>query len=272
MTQLRTPRLEWIQCALAIGLGFGVVLAWQFRALIPTRVDQPKPHVSMAPSKPAGSPASTQMDVQADDSPPTAPASNEVLPLTLIDVSPGRTAFDGTARLGTDPHDPQTYSVGALLRNGSRLTQIHADHVVLERDGMSADLYVRDGKHPVSEAARRLLADDGRPDGQQHLTPQDAAVPSVTDYIRPNSVYVNDRLRGLALYPGPRTQFFSSSGLHAGDVVVAVDGVPVAGVDQPLILLEPLAVGATVRLSVERSGATKDITLDGSLVASPPAL
>jgi hypothetical protein len=57
--------------------------------------------------------------------------SPDELTLVLVATSPGRTPRDGTASLGTDPRNPQTYAAGASLVNGAVLAEIHADHVVL---------------------------------------------------------------------------------------------------------------------------------------------
>jgi len=44
--------------------------------------------------------------------------------------------------LGVARENPQTYSTGALLANGARLTEVRANYVVLERAGHSARLYL----------------------------------------------------------------------------------------------------------------------------------
>src|SRR5712671_4146777 len=84
---------------------------------------------------------------QSKDPPKPLPGTDSSISATpqalvLVSTTRGRNAREGTARLGTHPENPQTYAAGALLANGARLLEIYDDHIVLERDGKQAKLYL----------------------------------------------------------------------------------------------------------------------------------
>ena len=75
--------------------------------------------------------------------------SAERRPLLLVSTHPGRDPQHGTVQLGVDGNYPQTYVAGALLENGTRITEVYTDRVVLTSRPSAAT-----SKQP----RRRLLA------------------------------------------------------------------------------------------------------------------
>lgn len=220
-----------------------------------------------APSVRAADPAIARLD--NDDAGAKTPRT-----LVLIDTSPGQGPRDGTARLGTDPRNPQTYVVGALLLNGVRLTEVYRDYVVLERDRESTRLYVQgratngaaqNSPLTVVERAPSSLSTASSANAPAGDDPRTAAV---TTYIRPNPVFDGEQLRGFAVYPGGQPAEFSKLGLQSGDVITAINSVGVADGEQIMGLLEQVIGGSAVDVTIQRSDEVRHIILDGSVIAA----
>jgi hypothetical protein len=196
-----------------------------------------------------------------------AAGRDAVLPRTpqrlfLVSTSPGRSIGEGTARIGTDPEHPQTYVAGALLANGAQLTEIHPTYVVLERDGKKAELHLKGGKRD-SELA--MLGGPPPVPSTKEVTTVDDRLSGV---IRSMPVYQGDVLVGLEVYAGRNAGIFQQLGLRSGDIIVALDGAPVADPSDSLNLLRTLADGVAITATVRRQNTTTTVALDGTLLAA----
>jgi general secretion pathway protein C len=202
-------------------------------------------------------PASTSSAAGTDSSVSPTPR-----PLFLVSTSPGRTKQDGTAVLGTSRHNPQTYFAGAVLANGARLAEIHADRVVLSRDGKAATLYLdRPERNPGMMTD--LSAVGGQPEPQ---VPVPTMTESLAHYIRPSPVYDGDVIRGYEVYAGKKSAVFSRLGLQNGDVITRLDDVPFSDPQQAIDMFRRLTNGETLVATLDRKGARVRLTLDGALI------
>jgi type II secretion system protein C len=209
---------------------------------------------------PIGTPITvTPMRPQGNDS----SVSTVALPLTLVRTQPGRNSREGFAQIGVDSTSPQTYSAGALLANGARLTEIYSRYVVLERDGHSAQLYVR-GASQERAGVRAALLTVG---GNQRPTPALAKTEDrLFSYLRLSPVFVGNQLHGYALYPNRDPGPFSRLGLEPGDLVTEINGAPTSNPREALVALHSLADGASVAVVIERQGIAHPISLDGAIL------
>lgn len=194
-----------------------------------------------------------------------ASASPSPLPLYLVGVVPGRNVTEGTAHIGTSIENPQTYAAGATLSNGARLAEIHSDHVVLTKGERSVrlDLYKRDQPLQQQPSPDELLNVGGN---EEPLLAQPRHREVLTDYLRPSPLYDGDALRGYQLYPGKKAHVFSRMGLHAGDVITAIDGVPLTDPEHAIQMLRDLTAGAALHVTIERGGRREQATLDGAVI------
>jgi type II secretion system protein C len=189
------------------------------------------------------------------------------LPLYLVATSPGRNKNEGTARIGTSVDNPQTYTGGALLANGARLAEVHKDHVVLTRAGVSAELYLyqRDPRAKQRSSDSALLVVGAEP-------PREIVVQKVndglTDYMRPSPVYDGEVLRGYQVYPGNRSSVFARLGLEPGDVITSINDAPLNEPSQSMELFAQIMRGAAVVATVDRKNSSRRITLDGALISA----
>lgn len=188
------------------------------------------------------------------------------LPLYLLSTSPGRNFQDGTAQIGTNTANPQTYMAGALLANGATLAEIHPDYVVLKRGERTAKLSI----FKLTDNVAGKVADDLLTIGGAQKSQASPAVHHevLTDYLRPSPVYDGETLRGYEVYPGQRSGIFAQLGLQPGDVITALNDIPFVDPAQAMQMFHQLTDGGAVTASIERKNKSERITLDGALIAA----
>ena len=189
-------------------------------------------------------------------------ASPVPLSLILMRTQRGRNSREGFAQIGVRPESPQTYSSGALLVNGARLTEIYDTYVVLERDGRSTRLYVQGSQQPTSDSARDLLAVGGT---TERPVPTAISKDTLSEYVRPSPEFSGNQLQGYALYPGRNPSLFSELGLQSGDILRRLNGEAVTEATDALSTLQTLFKGAVLSAEIQRDGRIRAITLDGRI-------
>jgi hypothetical protein len=139
-----------------------------------------------------------------DIAPPTSQGNDTSislvpLQLVLVHVQPGRNVYEGSAQIGVVRESAQAYQAGALLENGARLVEIHADYVLLQKGDRSARLYLDVGA--AGKAADKAMLMVG---GAEAPSPaaKGTSREILTDYIRPSPVYEEANLVGYQVYPG----------------------------------------------------------------------
>src|SRR5437868_1458545 len=143
----------------------------QWWTQVQTWLAQPEGSVvkTAVPPQQQAAPSANAIVVPAESAAPSGTDSSisaSQQPLFLVATSPGRNNAEGTAQIGTNPDNPQTYLGGAILANGARLAEIHRDHVILVRGESSArlELFRRNASAPPTDNA--LLLVGGEQQGQ----------------------------------------------------------------------------------------------------------
>jgi hypothetical protein len=197
---------------------------------------------------------------------PPAPKGNDTssstvpLPLFLVQANPG----DGTAQIGAVRESPQTYRTGALLENGARLAEIHAEYVLLRKGARSVRLYLEN-----APASRKFAGDALTMVGPIPVPPPPVRAMSrevLTDYLRPSPVYEGESLAGYQVYAGPKSGPFTQMGLQPGDLIVEVDGTRLTDPSASWDILRELTEGTVLSAVVKRHGETAQVSLDGTLI------
>jgi len=183
--------------------------------------------------------------------------------LFLVATSPGRNKREGTAQIGINPDNPQTYVAGALLANGAQLTEIHSDYVVIVRGDVSARLPLYSRTTATAPSNIDLLLVGGE---QQPPIPVAATRDVLTDYIRPSPIYDGESLLGYQVYAGRKTGVFAQLGLQAGDVVTAINDVALSDPQQAIELFNDLTRGSALTATVKRNNVIRRLALDGALI------
>lgn len=185
-------------------------------------------------------------------------------PLLLASTRLGKNAHEGYASIGVTAQSPQVYRSGAILANGTRITEVFSDHVVLERDGKRATLYLA-GKEPAGYAPpdTDLLSVGGHVEYPASADSQDA----LTDVMRLTPIYEGSAMRGLEVYANPRSGSFAQLGLEPGDRITVIEGEPVVNFKAAIASLRRITEGSALQVSITRAGQPMSLSLDGSVVA-----
>jgi type II secretion system protein C len=278
MSRLETRRTtdrqggQWRWIALAIGVGFGAFLVWQFWPYA-RGFFQRTPQEVVAKNKQAvpqvvAPPVAVQSDPALAAAGTDSSISKVPLALVLVGTLPGRNATEGTAMLGTDARNAQTYMAGAMLENGARLVEIYRDRVILERQKKRATLYLLGSPDAQKTAGKLnpLLAVGG-----QNLEPPKVthySVDPITDYIRTIPAYREDgTMAGFRAFAGERSGLFTTWGLKPGDVITSINGAALVDGDQANQLLGTLAEGSALTAKVTRGTESLTVSLDGAEIA-----
>jgi general secretion pathway protein C len=234
--------------------------------LVRTDPGMPKP----APARSA--PVSSRIDVQrimaghlfgvaaGDQDPDKAPLSTANLQLagTIATDDPKR----GLAIIGGDGRI-KVYNVGDPV-DGAALFSVYLDHVILRRGGNFETLTLprvlarSPSGNPTTPAAATAELDDT--DASTRTNARSAA-----DAVR--GVMATDptgKIRGLRVFPNGDRAAFDNSGLHGGDLVVAINGRSLQGQDRQSgqAIVSALKTSTQATVTVERNGQMQDVTID----------
>jgi len=177
----------------------------------------------------------------------TGPATVTSLGLTLLGTRVDTVSGRGSAIIGAGGLE-QSYAVGEEVAPGVTLAAVAFDSVTLDRGGVKELLYLDQsatGAPVVTPAdARPTAAPSATMAGEVALTPRIA----------------NGATTGYAVAPAGSGELFRASGLQGGDIVIAIDGKPVAQIGDSTAAAGALArPGAT--LEIERGGRTMTLRL-----------
>lgn len=272
MDRRRARTLRLLSVAGMTALVFAALWSAGLPALLWTALQSNREEQIAQPAAPAPT-VSPQPAAVALSSDPTAAGGASSLapqpqPLLLVATSPGKNKREGTAGIGVNAKSPQTYVAGAVLVNGARLTEIHADHVVLERDGERLQLFLSGSKRNVGAAQLGMAGGIQQAPRREEIV---LAEDHLTDVLRSMPHYDGEQLTGLQVFPGQFASAFAQLGLRAGDIVTAINGSPVAEQAAATDMLRTLTEGAAVTVSVRRGPESKVLSLDGSIVVKAVA-
>lgn len=269
------PALISLACAVLIGRNLAL-LAWGFT---------PIPESARWHAPPAAEPirsvaAATEMATGAAASlfgrPPPASASTAAAPDTALDLELvgilADSRSDGQSRAliraGTETEKP--YAVGDLVASAATVKAIFFDRVLLLRQGvletlrlhrpelagigggtMAAGATEAAATPPANEslgakltrARQEALSEPGAIENYVHLSPQDAASGGPS---------------GFRVTPGADASLFNAAGLHAGDVVTAVNGRPITDPSKAMGLVSSISATSQIILTVQHPGGSSE--------------
>lgn len=180
----------------------------------------------------------------------TAPAAATAvsgLQLTLLGTRVDRVSGRGSAIIALPDGQQSSYLVGEAVLPGVTLAAVGFDAVTLDRGGAREQLFL-DQSSPAPAAGPAARAAPAVP------APRLGADLTMTPRLRGTTI------TGLVLSPRGSGAAFAAAGLQPGDVLVAVDGAPVAAVGDPGALARRLdADGGSV--SLERGGRTVTLAI-----------
>lgn len=207
---------------------------------------------------------------------PTAAAAENApdtqLALTLLGIfANGRDPKSSRALIGTGGDDEKPYAIGDDISRGVSLQAIFADRVVLSRNGRLETLRLDKDRTNSGEGLSTAAASDsgGVIDASEAQQLADIRNKMLTDpskaqdYIRVQPVPSpsgNGQL-GYRIYPGKDKALFSAAGLRPGDVVTAINGVPLNDPAKSIQLLGELSQTQQLSVVIDRGGQSQTVSV-----------
>lgn len=165
----------------------------------------------------------------------------------------------GSAIIGMPDGRQVSVAVGEEIEPGLVLTSVGPDHAVISRNGSPSR--VTFGEVPVGAAVP-----PPPPVTDQVVTPQTAPVTTVDPQALMAEASLRPRMRGMAVTgftvgASGQTPALASAGLQPGDVITAVDGVPLDGLGRINELRTRLARAPQAEIRFERNGQPRTTTI-----------
>ena len=184
-------------------------------------------------------------------------------PLVLTGTLAGVDPSQGFAIIGENAASARLYAAGATLPVGVRLLEVYPEHVIIDRNGSRESLSLpRSLLAGGAPAVPLPAAEPPIADNVQRLIAQEPAL--IGQVLRPQPVFANGQLRGFRLYPGTDRGKFARLGLQPGDMVTQVNNVPISDPQHGMDILRTLGSASAATVTVERGGATQQITIDSA--------
>jgi len=181
------------------------------------------------------------------------------------------------AIIANEQGNETSYRIGADIAPGARLSEVYADHVVFDHQGVAESLALpRPEQHApaLPDKNRQALKSAAPASAVPGINSNGAAVPAAATsaaakaqrldpqefarQIRP--VFTDGRIVGADI-SGADASVLARVGLRATDVVTAINGTPLAGVSDPQALMDQLQNASSIQVTVQRDGKPATLTL-----------
>ncbi|MES0874402.1 type II secretion system protein GspC [Sinimarinibacterium thermocellulolyticum] len=192
------------------------------------------------------------------------------LSLNLLGILAGEDR-QSRALIGTSNGEEKPYAIGDAVIAGVKLQSIFPDRVILSRNGKLETLRLnKDAPMSAQAAAARTAAaaasspqtDAATAQMLSQIREQILADPTkASNYLRVQPATVGGVQRGYRIYPGREREAFQQLGLRPGDLVTAVNGVPLDDNQKALQLLGQLSQANAISLTIERGGQVQNLTV-----------
>lgn len=191
------------------------------------------------------------------------------LDLTLTGVFAATVPEDSRALIKDGTGKQRSYAIDDDLPGGAKISAIHADRVILLRNGRYESLRLEPNKSPNPVAANlpAVAPPGGLAPGTvtelKSVREQILQNPSKAgEYIRIQPVYNEGKLQGYRLYPGKNRELFGNLGLQPGELVTSVNGVVLDDPAKSLQMLSNLAQASSITLTLERAGQSRTVNVN----------
>ncbi|MBU6510015.1 MAG: type II secretion system protein GspC [Gammaproteobacteria bacterium] len=275
------PALER-RLPLWVSMLLGILIAWSLAELTWALLPGPK---SAAPiyKAPAAAPAFNPDSVAGlhlfgiANSNAGANAPETTLNLTLRGLAAATPDAKQSLAIIASNGVAQMYAVGAQLPGGALLQSIYPDHVLLNLNGHLQSLSLPKSSSSAGDddaglagpAIPRVVYGSNLPATQNlnQLRNELVSHPErLLDMMRAMPVMENGKLSGYRVFPVGNSNAFGKLGLEPGDVVTAVNGIPLDNPAQSLQVLNNIRTSEQVSITFTRNGQqqTKILQLQNS--------
>lgn len=81
------------------------------------------------------------------------------------------------------------------------------------------------------------------------------------DVVKPVPVTANGHQIGYRLYPGKNSQEFLALGLQSGDIIKAINGMPLTNAQEAMNIFKQLNGASQINVTIVRAGSEQHMTL-----------
>jgi general secretion pathway protein C len=212
--------------------------------------------------------------------PPPEEVPDTKLPLKLLGVL-ADSRGGGQAVIVNSQGSADVYRVSDTISGqNATVDAVFEDRVHLRRNGQIERLTLPEfDKMPARPApVRRRTASNTRrtrSEDSQDLVQQimDSANPAMklSDLLRPQPVFADNKLSGYRVYPGRDRQAFAKLGLRPGDLVTQINGAALDDPSKGFEIFQQMESSVPIAVTIERGGQTQTLVLDtGSLGLGSP--
>ena len=267
----RAPQIVTFLLALAIAAQLALVVVG-----MSSRSRQTAPTVAVAPPAPPldiGALVNTHLFgnalVKSDGDASNAPPSS--MPLVLAGVLATEDPKQGMAIIGESAAAAKVVAVGQQVPGGAQLNSVYSDRAIIDRNGVLESVMLPRrmsggiGLPPPPPPPATANNADASLERMRRLVTDDPAV--IGQIMRPQPVFAGGKMRGFRVYPGVNRQAFARLGLHAGDLVTAINGTPLDDKDRAQEIFSTLNSSTDARVSVTRNGRQQELVLNMSQLA-----
>jgi general secretion pathway protein C len=176
------------------------------------------------------------------------------LNLVLFGVRANESSGGGSAIIAGEDGIQKSFAVGEEVAPGVTLDAVAFDHVILSRGGVKESLYL-DQSVPAETVSPSGAASKAAPAAPASGGLNAQTLQKAIGFAPRNE---GGRVTGLVLKAQDDGTMLKLAGFQAGDVVVAVNGRPVASATDVIAQFRP---GARISVEVERGGSKVPIAL-----------
>lgn len=262
-----------------------VAIAWQLVQLTWLLLDRSQPGPTAVPPAAVGSAVGRKgpdiqaiVDahlfgvVQAPAKLDPAAAPETQMNLVLSAVFASNDPAKGWAIIGESGAAAKVFTVGEVVRQGTKLHAVYPDRVILDRGGQLEALAL-----PVQNLAGLVSASPpaARSGGSQFANNlrriAENSPNTFAEIVRPQPVFANGVQRGYRVYPGRNRQLFARLGLQPGDLVLSINGTALDDPQRGMEVFNTMGASDHVTVTVERNGQSQELTLNTAQITLPEA-
>lgn len=286
--QARAP--HWANLLLVTLIAYGLAdLSWRLLPAPLQEIPPPATTLAVVASKEVKSWDIAQWHLMGEagkqEEAPILPQAIELpetrLNLVLRGVIAGKSAAESGAIIADPSGNQKFYALGAKLPGGAELKEIHADHIILLRNGQfetlrlprdelrdndlrTDDTAARRRPNPMPAIGPELPPESFMPQPQSLREYRDVLLTNpqqLADTIRYEMVN-EDGVRGFRVSPGRDQGLFMQAGLIPGDVVTSVNGIALDNPARGLSILRTLGNRDQVTVEIIRDGIPQSLDVN----------
>lgn len=201
-------------------------------------------------------------------SPVDAPETR--LNLTLMGVFSSEDEKSSRAIVADPKGKEKHYSVGDSVPGGASLSQIHADRIILERNGRFETLKLpkkvttATGSRQVSHRNSSVVPANNTRQAETFTKYRDEIKrnpAAFLNYVRATPARQNGKFIGFRLQAGKQRGAMQELGLKPGDIVTAINGVEIDSPAKGMKAMQSLGEGDNVNVTLLRDGQETSLSL-----------